>query len=93
MMELTLTAKGQVFFNKGLLEHLGAKSGEKIAVTRLPGGRLEICAAEKQLSISEFHKIAEDESQRADTGVRLSAADIQKAVAQAYVEHGLRGLA
>ncbi len=91
-MELTLTAKGQVSFNKGLLEHLGARSGEKIAVTKMPGGRLEVSAAERQLDFAEFRKIAEDESNRVDTGIRLSSADIQEAIALAHIERGSRGL-
>jgi len=42
MKALTVTAKGQVTLRKDLLEHLGVQPGDKIAVDKLPGGRIEI---------------------------------------------------
>jgi bifunctional DNA-binding transcriptional regulator/antitoxin component of YhaV-PrlF toxin-antitoxin module len=44
MSTLTVTTKGQVTLSKGLLKHLGVQPGEKIAVTKLPGGRLVVSA-------------------------------------------------
>ena len=87
-MELTMT--GQVSFNKGLLEHLGIKAGEKISVTRLPGGKLEVTAAVQQISFSDFRKVAEVESRKVDTGIRLSIEDIQSAMSQSHIEHVTR---
>jgi bifunctional DNA-binding transcriptional regulator/antitoxin component of YhaV-PrlF toxin-antitoxin module len=40
MSTLTVTAKGQVTLRKDLLEHLGVRPGEKIAVDKLPDGRI-----------------------------------------------------
>ena len=91
-MELTLTARGQVTFNKGLLAHLGVRPGGKISVTPAPGGKLEIGAAARKLTIDEFRQIAEEESARVDTGVRATIDDIQEAIAQGYARHGMRGL-
>lgn len=91
-MELTLTAKGQVTFNKALLEHMGVRSGEKISVMCLPNGCLEICAASRRMSVADFHKIAQEESLKADTGVRMSVADIQQAISSSHAERGSRGL-
>ena len=45
MNALTVTAKGQVTLRKDLLKHLGVQPGEKIAVDRLPDGRIEMKAA------------------------------------------------
>ena len=44
MSTLTVTAKGQVTLRKDLLEHLGVHPGEKIAVEKLPDGRIEVAA-------------------------------------------------
>jgi AbrB family looped-hinge helix DNA binding protein len=44
MSTLTVTAKGQVTLPKNLLKHLGVRPGEKIAVAKLPGGRLVVSA-------------------------------------------------
>lgn len=74
MGTLTVTAKGQVTLRKDLLEHLGVHPGEKIAVDKLPDGRIEVKAARtgsisdvfnflkrkkgRSLSIEEINKIA-----------------------------------
>jgi AbrB family looped-hinge helix DNA binding protein len=44
MATLTVTAKGQVTLRKDLLKHLGIHPGEKIAVDKLPDGRIEMKA-------------------------------------------------
>lgn len=44
MTTLTVTAKGQVTLRKGLLEHLGVQPGDKITMSKLPDGRLEVKA-------------------------------------------------
>jgi bifunctional DNA-binding transcriptional regulator/antitoxin component of YhaV-PrlF toxin-antitoxin module len=45
MSTLTVTAKGQVTLRKDFLRHLGVRPGEKIAVDKLPGGRIVVKAA------------------------------------------------
>jgi bifunctional DNA-binding transcriptional regulator/antitoxin component of YhaV-PrlF toxin-antitoxin module len=45
MTILTVTAKGQVTLRREFLEHLGVRAGEKVAVEKLPDGRLEVKAA------------------------------------------------
>lgn len=45
MSTLTVTAKGQVTLRKDVLEHLGVTPGQKIDVTKLPDGRIEVRAA------------------------------------------------
>jgi bifunctional DNA-binding transcriptional regulator/antitoxin component of YhaV-PrlF toxin-antitoxin module len=53
MSTLTVTAKGQVTFRKDLLQHLGVRPGEKLAVHKLPDGRIEVKAARPKGQISE----------------------------------------
>jgi bifunctional DNA-binding transcriptional regulator/antitoxin component of YhaV-PrlF toxin-antitoxin module len=52
MNPLTITAKGQVTLGKDLLRHLGVRPGEKIAVVKLAGGRIEMRAARPTGEIS-----------------------------------------
>ena len=54
MTTLTVTAKGQVTLRKEFLEHLGVEPGEKIEIRALPGGRIEVKAAEVQGRIEDF---------------------------------------
>ena len=42
----TVTAKSQVTLRKGLLRHLGVQPGQRIEVSTLPGGRIEVRAAQ-----------------------------------------------
>lgn len=54
MTTLTVTAKGQVTLRKDLLQHLGVEPGQKIEVSELPGGRIEVKAARASGSIDDF---------------------------------------
>jgi AbrB family looped-hinge helix DNA binding protein len=53
MRTLTVTAKGQVTLRKDVLEHLGVRPGEKIAVDKLPDGRIEVKAVRPTGKISD----------------------------------------
>lgn len=54
MTTLTVTARGQVTFRKDVLQHLGIRPGEKIALEKLPGGRVTLQAARAKGSIDGF---------------------------------------
>jgi AbrB family looped-hinge helix DNA binding protein len=41
-IELTITAKGQVTLRQAVLDHLGVKPGDKVGVSLLPDGRIEL---------------------------------------------------
>jgi len=43
---LTVTAKGQVTLRKEVLRHLGVAPGQKVEMSLLPNGRLEVRAAD-----------------------------------------------
>ncbi len=53
MTTLTVTAKGQVTLKKDVLEHLGVRPGDKIAVEKLGPGRVEVRAAKPAGRISD----------------------------------------
>jgi hypothetical protein len=50
-LELTVTAKGQVTLRRGVLDHLGVRAGEKVKVSLLPDGRVELTAASADIDI------------------------------------------
>ena len=54
MTRLTVTARGQVTFRKKVLQHLGIKPGEKVALELLPDGRGLLRAAKPSGSIDGF---------------------------------------
>jgi bifunctional DNA-binding transcriptional regulator/antitoxin component of YhaV-PrlF toxin-antitoxin module len=54
MAKLTVTARGQVTFRKDVLRHLGVKTGEKIELELMPGGKGMVAAAKKTGSIEDF---------------------------------------
>ena len=53
MTTLTITAKGQVTLRKDLLDHLGAHPGDRIAVEKLPDGRIQVRAVRAVGKISD----------------------------------------
>jgi hypothetical protein len=44
-LELTVTAKGQVTLRRAVLDHLGVMPGDKVSVSLLENGRVELVAA------------------------------------------------
>ena len=53
MSTLTVTAKGQITLRKDLLKHLGVETGGKLAVEKLPDGRIGIRAERPAGNISD----------------------------------------
>jgi antitoxin PrlF len=71
---LTITAKGQVTLRRELLRHLGVAPGDQIEVRALPGGTIEVRAAQPPGTIDGFigklagrssHAVSLEEIQRA----------------------------
>jgi len=87
MIEMTLTAKNQFTFNKSLLTHLGVKAGEKIAIRKLPDGGISITASKKNRNIMELAGAL-----KGKTDVKLSIEEINQAITDGYIAHGMRGL-
>lgn len=55
MATLTVTERGQVTFRKDVLRHLGIEPGGKVAVEKLPDGRLSLSAAKTSGSWEDFY--------------------------------------
>ncbi len=53
MSTLIVTPKRQITLSKDMLKHLRVRPGEKIALNKLPDGRIEIRAAELTGRISD----------------------------------------
>jgi AbrB family looped-hinge helix DNA binding protein len=79
MSTLTVTAKGQVTLRKDLLKHLGIHPGEKIAVEKLPDGRIEVKAARPIGQISDVFGFLKREG-----GPSLSIEDMNEIAAQGW---------
>ena len=81
MGTLTITAKGQVTLRRDLLRHLGVGPGDKIELSPLPGGRIEVRAAQPGGSIESFLGRLAGRSSRA-----LSLEELQAAAAAGWSE-------
>lgn len=82
MSTLTVTAKGQVTLRKDLLEHLGVHPGEKIAVDKLPDGRIEVKAARPTGKISDAFGSLKAKAKR--KGRPLSIEEMNEIIARGW---------
>jgi len=87
MIETTLTTNNQFTFDQSLLEHLGVKAGEKLAVRKLPDGAISIRASKKHRKITELAGAL-----KGKTDVRMTTEEINQTIAAGYIAHGMRGL-
>jgi bifunctional DNA-binding transcriptional regulator/antitoxin component of YhaV-PrlF toxin-antitoxin module len=89
-MEMTLTAKGQFTLNKGLMEHLGVKPGEKVSIVKTPEG-INVSAAKNKISVAEA--LARFDSLRGNEAVEpVSIEEMNRTIGTCYAEAGMRGL-
>lgn len=79
MSTLTVTAKGQVTLRRDILQHLGVHPGEKIAVEKLPDGRIEVKAARQPGRISDVFDFLKRER-----GPSLSIEEINEVAANGW---------
>lgn len=79
MNALIVTAKGQVTLPKNLLKHMGVRPGEKIAVAKLPGGRIEMRAIRPTGKISDAFGLLKKKG-----GPSLSIEDINRIAAEGW---------
>ncbi len=79
MATLTVTAKGQVTLRKDLLAHLGVRPGGRIAVDKLPDGRIAIKAAPPTGAISDVFGLLKREG-----GPSLSIEEIDAIAARGW---------
>lgn len=74
MTTLTVTSKGQVTLRKDVLQHLGVEAGQKLQITKLPGGRLEMRAPKKTGRIEDVFGLFADKNTRRATLEEISQA-------------------
>jgi bifunctional DNA-binding transcriptional regulator/antitoxin component of YhaV-PrlF toxin-antitoxin module len=79
MATLTVTAKGQITLKQDLLRHLNVNPGQKVAVEKLPDGRLVVGASPKTGSIDNFIGSLEQKS-----GPKFTIAQIKKFTEDAW---------
>ena len=79
MGTLTVTAKGQVTLRKDLLQHLGVHPGERIAVDKLPDGRIEMKAVGPTGRISDVFDLLKRKN-----GPSLSIEEINRIAARGW---------
>jgi AbrB family looped-hinge helix DNA binding protein len=79
MSTLTVTAKGQVTLRKDLLKHIGVQPGEKVAVEKLPDGRIEVKAVRPAGNISDAFGFLKRKG-----GPRLSIEEINRIAADGW---------
>jgi antitoxin PrlF len=65
MATLTVTSKGQVTLRKDFLQHLGVAQGQRLELSKLPGGRLEIRAARAEGGIDRMFGLLAGKSRKA----------------------------
>ena len=66
-IELTVTAKGQVTLRQSVLEHLGVGPGQKLGVTFLPSGRVELRPVEDLPAVADLRGALRRSGQRVVT--------------------------
>ncbi len=54
MMTVTVNAHGHITFSKAVLQHLGIKAGEKLALVLLPDGLATLKANRQTGTIADF---------------------------------------
>lgn len=79
MSTLTVTAKGQVMLRKDILKHLGVHPGDRIAVDKLPNGRIEVKAARAAGKISDVFDLL-----KRGSGPRLTIEEINEVAARGW---------
>lgn len=79
MSTLTVTAKGQVTLRKDVLQHLGIRAGDRIAVDKLPNGQVVVKAAQPSGQISDAFGML-----KRDGGRSLSIEDMNRIAAEGW---------
>jgi AbrB family looped-hinge helix DNA binding protein len=74
-LELTVTAKGQVTLRQAVLDHLGVKPGDRVGVSLLPDGRVELAPTSTGHDLSSVRGALQRKGQR-----RVSLRQMQDAI-------------
>ena len=97
MVQLTVTAKGQITLKKEVLRHLGVQPGDKLDVSLDEGGIARVSARDKKAEIEAFKRRIEEGkikpkrdisafvgSLKSDDGIKLTIEEIKEATERAW---------
>lgn len=65
--ELSVTAKGQITLKRAVLDHLGVRPGQKVEVSLLPNGRVELRPTKAFRDVSSVFGILKRDGQKVVT--------------------------
>jgi len=71
---LSVTARGQVTFRRDILRHLGVQPGDKIALDKLPNGRVTLRGAKPAGAIDGFLGLLAGKTRKVATLEQISEA-------------------
>jgi AbrB family looped-hinge helix DNA binding protein len=74
-VELTLTAKGQITLRRALRDHMGVRPGDKLSVSLLENGRVELASAAERGNIKSLRGALRRPGQRP-----ISLEEMQQAI-------------
>jgi bifunctional DNA-binding transcriptional regulator/antitoxin component of YhaV-PrlF toxin-antitoxin module len=84
MTRLSITSKGQVTLRREVLQHLGLRPGDKVAVDLLPDGRAALSAVRPEGSFSDLADVLQGRT----NGRKLSLDELDEAIAEAAAACG-----
>jgi AbrB family looped-hinge helix DNA binding protein len=84
MAKLSITSKGQVTLRKEVLQHLGLRPGDKVAVDLLPDGRATLSPVRTQQTFRDLASVLKGRT----NGKRLSIDELNDAIASAGADAG-----
>ena len=82
MPTLIITSRGQITLRRELLQHLGAKPGQRLEVDALPGGKIRLRAAPPTRDIQDFIGLL-----KGHTGRSATLDEIDAAIASGWAGH------
>ena len=88
-MDLALSRTGQFTVNKAMLNHLGVKPGDRVAVELLPDASFRVSAASKKRPLSELRGAFRE---KFGTAPSLSLEDIERAIEEGCLASGMAGI-
>ena len=92
-MELTLTAENLRTLGESIAQQLGAPLGSTLEISDMEDGSLRVCAKNAQDTLTTEELVRELERIMGHAKiVNAPIEEIQQAIADGYVEHGMRGL-
>lgn len=80
------TSKGQITLKKGVLDHLGVRSGDRLELVMLPGGKVQLEPLRERKPMSSLFDLFEPRP-----GPPVTEAEIQDGIGRGAVERYLRG--